>query len=338
MVHLFEYVRKGKKYFLMWDVESASLSVIDYAAYLFAKKRYATLTEEERRAFFAIPESEISEMAEEFDALEKDGALNRDPIVTSFSKSATEVKALCLHICHDCNLSCEYCFAGGGTYHTERDYMSAEVGKKAIDFLIEHSGKRQNLEVDFFGGEPLMNMGPVKEIVSYARKQGEKFGKKFAFTMTTNCLLLNDETIEYLDREMENVVLSVDGRKTVHNAVRHTKNGNDAYDVILQNALKMRKARGDKKYYVRGTFTAKNLDFCEDILALNDAGFDQISVEPVVLPETHPLALKRSIWTGFWKNTRNLPKPISIAGRTADGSTFSTICSTSNTDLAPTNG
>lgn len=293
MVHLFEYVRKGKKYFLMWDVESASLSVIDYAAYLFAKKRYATLTEEEGRAFFAIPESEISEMSEEFDALEKDGALNRDPIITSFSKSATEVKALCLHICHDCNLSCEYCFAGGGTYHTERDYMSAEVGKKAIDFLIEHSGKRQNLEVDFFGGEPLMNMGPVKEIVSYARKQGEKSGKKFAFTMTTNCLLLNDETIEYLDREMENVVLSVDGRKTVHNAVRHTKNGNDAYDVILQNALKMRKARGDKKYYVRGTFTAKNLDFCEDILALNDAGFDQISVEPVVLPETHPLALKK---------------------------------------------
>lgn len=293
MVHLFRYVRKGKEYFLMWDVESASLSVIDYAAFLYAKKRYATLSEEEEKAFFNVPEEEKNELAEEFDELEKEGALNSEPILTDFSKSANEVKALCLHICHDCNLSCEYCFAGGGTYHTARDYMSAEVGKKAILFLIEHSGKRKNLEVDFFGGEPLMNMGPVKEIVSYARSIEQKFGKKFAFTMTTNCLLLNDENVEYLNKEMENVVLSVDGRKEIHNAVRHTRNGVDAYDVILKNALKMRKARGVKKYYVRGTFTAKNLDFCQDILALNDAGFDQISVEPVVLPEDHPLALKK---------------------------------------------
>ena len=293
MVHLFQYVRGGKSYYLMWDVESASLSVIDYAAFLYAKKRYATLDDKEEEAFFAIPEEEKQELLDEFDELEKDGALNAEPILTEFSKSADEVKALCLHICHDCNLSCEYCFAGGGTYHTARDYMSAEVGKKAIDFLIANSGKRRNLEVDFFGGEPLMNMGPVKEIVSYAREQGEKHGKVFAFTMTTNCLLLNDENIDYLNKEMENVVLSVDGRKEIHNAVRHTRNGNDAYDVILQNALKMRKARGDKKYYVRGTFTAKNLDFAEDILALNDAGFDQISVEPVVLPESHPLALKK---------------------------------------------
>ncbi|MBR1746606.1 MAG: thioether cross-link-forming SCIFF peptide maturase [Clostridia bacterium] len=293
MVHPFRYVHEGKPYYLLWDVESASLSVIDYAAYLFAKKRYATLTPQEEEAYFLLSEEDRRELSEEFDELEKDGSLNAEPIIKEFSKSADEVKALCLHICHDCNLACEYCFAGGGTYHTARDYMSAEVGKKAIDFLIEHSGKRKNLEVDFFGGEPLMNMGPVKEIVGYAREQGEKFGKRFAFTMTTNCLLLDDKTVEYLNEEMENVVLSIDGRKTVHNAVRHTRNGKDAYDVILQNALKMRKARGDKKYYVRGTFTAKNLDFSEDILALNDAGFDQISVEPVVLPEEHPLALKK---------------------------------------------
>ena len=293
MVHLYEYSHKGTPVYLMWDVESASLSIIDYAAFLCAKNRYSELNADEKSAFYCIPEDERREIDEEFSTLETNGALNSDPIVTEFNKSAKEVKALCLHICHDCNLSCEYCFAGGGTYHTERDYMSAEVGKKAVDFLIANSGKRKNLEIDFFGGEPLLNMGPVKEIVAYARVKEKEFGKKFSFTMTTNCLLLNDENIEYLDKEMDNVVLSVDGRKDIHNAVRHSRNGKDCYDVILNNALKMRKARGDKKYYVRGTFTSKNLDFCKDILYLNDAGFDQISVEPVVLPENHPLALRR---------------------------------------------
>ncbi len=292
MVHTFEYSYKGNPVYFMWDVESASLSIIDFAAFLCVKKRYSHLTQAEEKAYSEIPCADRAEIEAELAEMEKDGALNSEPLIKEYKKSTDVVKALCLHICHDCNLSCEYCFAGGGTYHTERDYMSAEVGKKAVDFLIENSGKRKNLEVDFFGGEPLMNMGAVKEIVAYAREKEKTCGKKFSFTMTTNCLLLNDDNIEYLNKEMDNVVLSIDGRKSVHNTVRHSKNGKDCYDVILNNALKMRKARGDAKYYVRGTFTAKNLDFSEDILFLNDAGFDQISVEPVVLPDGHPLAIK----------------------------------------------
>lgn len=292
MVHLYEYSHKGKPVYLMWDVESASLSILDYAAFLCAKKKFETLNASQEKDYFALEETTRKEIENELSELEKDGALNAPALVKEFSKSTEVVKALCLHICHDCNLSCDYCFAGGGTYHTERDYMKAEVGKKAVDFLIENSGARKNLEIDFFGGEPLMNMSAVKEIVAYAKEKAEENGKIFSFTMTTNCLLLNDENIAYLDREMDNVVLSVDGRKCVHNGVRHAKNGKDCFDVILSNALKMRKARGDKKYYVRGTFTSKNTDFSEDILFLNDEGFDQISVEPVVLPDDHPLAIK----------------------------------------------
>ena len=292
MVHTFEYSHKGEKFYFLWDVESASLSIVDYAAFLCAKKRYSELNEDEESAFSHIPQDEKSEIIAELERAECEGALNGKPLISEFKKNTDTVKALCLHICHDCNLSCDYCFAGGGTYHSERDYMSAEVGKKAIDFLIKNSGSRRNLEVDFFGGEPLMNLSVVKQIVSYARGIEKEFEKNFCFTMTTNCLLLNDENIEYLNKEMENVVLSVDGRECVHNAVRHTKNGKNAFDLILSNALKMRKARGDKKYYVRGTFTAKNLDFSDDVLFLNDAGFDQISVEPVVLSDGHPLAIK----------------------------------------------
>lgn len=292
MVHLYEYSHKGKPIYLMWDVESASLSIVDYAAFLCAKKRFETLDERQSKDYEILSSDIRKEIEKELSELENEGVLNASALISDFSKSTDVVKALCLHICHDCNLSCDYCFAGGGTYHTERDYMKADVGKKAVDFLIANSGSRKNLEIDFFGGEPLMNMSAVKEIVDYAKAEGEKAGKAFSFTMTTNCLLLNDDNIDYLNREMDNVVLSVDGRKCVHNGVRHAKNGKDCFEPILNNALKMRKARGDKKYYVRGTFTAKNTDFCEDILFLNDAGFDQISVEPVVLPDDHPLAIK----------------------------------------------
>ncbi len=294
MVHTFEYEYKGNNYYLMWDVESGSLSLLDYVAFLCAKKRYCkNLTETEEIDYQKIDASEKAELEAHFFDLESNGELNAKPIITEFCKDSHTVKALCLHICHDCNLACEYCFASGGTYHTERDYMSLEVGKKAIDFLISNSGKRQNLEVDFFGGEPLLNLQVVKDIVTYAKQQGEKHGKTFNFTMTTNCLLLNKENIDYLNKEMDNIVLSIDGRREVHNAVRKSLNGKDCFDTILKNAINMRKARGDKKYYVRGTFTANNLDFSKDILALNDYGFDQISVEPVVLEETSPMALKK---------------------------------------------
>ena len=294
MVHAFQYVYKNNPYYFLWDVESGSLLDVDKAAYLCAKKRYnGVFTESESLDFQSLDNKTKEEINAELEEAEQSGDLNSKPLVSHFKKNAEEVKALCLHVCHDCNLNCEYCFAGGGTYNTERDYMSPEVGKKAIDFLLSKSGKRKNLEVDFFGGEPLLNMKTVKEVVAYGNEQAEKIGKRISFTMTTNCLLLNEENARYLNETMDNVVLSIDGRESVHNATRKSRNGKDCYDVILKNAKAFRAIRGDKKYYVRATFTAKNLDFCNDILALNDAGFDQISVEPVVLPDESPLALKK---------------------------------------------
>lgn len=284
MVHAFKFAYRGKAYHFLWDNESGSLHNVDKVAFLYAKKRYGqTLEDKEEEEFLSIAEEDIKELGEEFDELEKSGVLNSPCDTYAKKKRVGEIKALCLHICNDCNLRCRYCFADEGTYHTsDRAFMSEEVGKKAIDFLIAHSGKRKNLEVDFFGGEPLMNLNVVKAIVDYARSKEAESGKRFDFTMTTNCVLLNDETIKWLNEEMHNVVLSIDGRHDVHSAVRKAVNGKDCYDLIANNAMKFAKVRGDKSYYVRGTFTAKNLDFASDVLALNDMGFDQISIEPVV--------------------------------------------------------
>ena len=193
-----------------------------------------------------------------------------------------EVKALCLHICHDCNLRCRYCFADEGAYHSRREFMSLETAKKAIDFLIANSGNRKILETDFFGGEPLMNFEVVKQTVYYAKEEAAKRGKKFLFTLTTNGLLLKDDVAKFLNEEMENVVLSLDGRKEVHDAVRKTANGKGSFDYVIQNLKDFVAIRGDKSYYVRGTFTAKNLDFAKDVLFIADSGFDSISMEPVV--------------------------------------------------------
>lgn len=292
MVHTFRYNYGEKEYYFIFDVESGSLSMADYVAFLCAKHRYGTLEDKEKQDFENFDKAEIAEVFSEFEELEKEGELNSKPLITEFSKNIDSIKALCLHICHDCNMRCKYCFANEGTYNTARDYMTLEVGKKAVDLLIENSGSRHNLEIDFFGGEPLMNFQTVKDIVSYAKAQAKQYNKVFSFTMTTNCLLLNDENIDYLNAEMDNIVLSIDGRESIHNEVRKSVNGKPCYETIKNNALKLRKVRGDKKYYVRGTFTNKNLDFSKDILALNDLGFDQISVEPVVLPDEHPLALK----------------------------------------------
>jgi uncharacterized protein len=293
MVHTFEYVYKSRKYYFLWDVESGSLTETDRTAYLCAKKRYGGgLSDAEAKTLGETDADTLKSIGEDFDEMERNGELNAPPAVFSYKKNAGEIKALCLHVCHDCNLNCSYCFAGGGTYNTERDYMSKEVGRKAVDMLLSHSGKRKNLEVDFFGGEPLMNMATVKDVVGYGNERAAAIGKRISFTMTTNCLLLNDENIEYLNATMDNVVLSIDGRESVHNATRKSRNGKECYKTILENARKFRAVRGDKKYYVRATFTANNLDFRNDILTLNDAGFDQISVEPVVLPDSSPLALR----------------------------------------------
>ncbi len=268
----------------MWDSESGSLHNVDFVTFLIAKNRFEhDLDQEQLAQLKSIDEKEVSEINAELDELVKEGVLDSPCTCTQDCKKIGEIKALCLHICHDCNLKCQYCFADEGTYHTRnRAHMSYEVGKNAIDFLVQRSGKRHNLEVDFFGGEPLMNFDVVKQIVEYARSIEDKVGKKFSFTMTTNCILLSDDKIEWLNKEMNNIVLSIDGRQEIHDEVRRTISGKSAFDVIIKNALKLRKVRGDKTYYVRGTYTAKNLDFAKDVEYLNDIGFDQISMEPVV--------------------------------------------------------
>ena len=293
MVHFFSYNHKGRDYHFIWDVESGSLHNVDRDAFLVGKHLYSTLDEAEEREFALMDNSLVSEITGELRELEAHGFLMSKPLTYQDHKQIGEIKALCLLVCNDCNLRCKYCFADEGTYHTCRSYMSLEVGKAAIDFLIAHSGKRHSLEVDFFGGEPLMNFDVCKGVVEYAREREKDCGKKFSFTMTTNCVLLDDKKIEYLNREMDNVVLSIDGRKDVHNRVRKTVNGNDAYDFILNNAKKFRSVRGNRTYYVRSTFTHYNLDFVNDILFLNDQGFDQISMEPVVLPETSDMAITK---------------------------------------------
>ncbi len=213
--------------------------------------------------------------------------------IEAFAKRETVVKALCLHIAHTCNLSCEYCFAEEGEYHGQRAVMPADVGKQALDFLVANSGSRRNLEVDFFGGEPLMNWQAVQEVVEYGRSLEEKNQKKFRFTLTTNGVLLDEEKMGFLNREMANVVLSLDGRPEVHDRMRPFPNGAGSYDLVLPKFLEFARKRGQKDYYVRGTFTRHNLDFSKDVLHLADLGFKQVSMEPVVAPETADYAIRQ---------------------------------------------
>ncbi|MDE6372967.1 MAG: thioether cross-link-forming SCIFF peptide maturase, partial [Clostridia bacterium] len=223
-------------------------------------------------------------------ALREQGLLFKEETSARPPKS-NEVKALCIHICHDCNLRCRYCFADEGAYHSEREFMSEDTAKRAIDFLIENSGKRKVLEVYFFGGEPLMCLQTIKNVVYYAKEKASAVGKKFLFTTTTNALLLNDDAIKFFNDEMENVVLSLDGRPEVHDAIRKTVGGKGSFAYVIGNIKKFVKRRGDGHYYVRGTYTAKNLDFADDVLYLADSGFDSISMEPVVT-DIEDLAIK----------------------------------------------
>lgn len=220
------------------------------------------------------------------------------------------IKAMCLNVAHDCNLRCEYCFASKGDFGQGRMLMPFEVGKKAIDFLIENSGDRHNLEVDFFGGEPLMNFDVVKHIVDYARSIEKKFNKNFRFTITTNGLLLTDDKIEYINREMSNVVLSLDGRKEINDLLRITTNSKGSYDTIVPKYQKLIESRGDKDYYVRGTFTKNNLDFTKDVLHMADLGFEQLSIEPVVSDEKLEFSIKESDLPRVFEEYENLAKVI----------------------------
>ena len=231
------------------------------------------------------PESEIRDAFSDVVELTEEGRLfvpdTYECMIDEVKKRKTVVKALCLHIAHDCNLACKYCFAEEGEYHGRRALMSFEVGKKALDFLIANSGNRRNLEVDFFGGEPLMNWQVVKDLVAYGREQEKLHDKHFRFTITTNGVLLNDEIQEFVNKEMDNVVLSLDGRREVNDRMRPFRNGAGSYDLIVPKFQKLAESRNQEKYYVRGTFTRNNLDFSEDILHFADLGFKQMSIEPV---------------------------------------------------------
>ncbi len=291
------------------DVNSGSVHVVDDIVYAMIpmveplvnegiKDRDTIRAAVLNLAGLPYPEEEIVEAVDEVLELEASGQLFAPDLYESyvfdFKKRQTVVKALCLHIAHDCNLACEYCFAGEGEYHGRRALMSLEVGKKALDFLVANSGNRINLEVDFFGGEPLMNWQVVKDLVEYGRSLEEPNNKKFRFTLTTNGVLLNDEIMEFADREMANIVLSIDGRREVHDRMRPFRGGQGSYDLIVPKFLKVAESRGQTGYYVRGTFTRNNLDFSEDVLHLADLGFRQISVEPVVAQPSDAWAIRES--------------------------------------------
>ena len=246
----------------------------------------------------AVTISDIYECYDQITELKNSGKLfvedTFEPMAGAL-KAATSgvVKALCLHIAHTCNLNCSYCFASQGKYHGERALMSFDVGKRALDFLVENSGSRRNLEVDFFGGEPLMNWQVVKDLVAYGRSLEEPHNKKFRFTLTTNGVLLNDEIMEFLNKEMSNVVLSIDGRKEVHDRMRPFRGGQGSYDLIVPKFQKLAESRNQEKYYIRGTFTRNNLDFSKDVEHFADLGFKQMSIEPVVGDDTEPYAIQK---------------------------------------------
>ncbi len=301
MIH--RYINNG--YHIVMDVNSGSVHVMDRSAHdavPVVERLIAQGTQDQEIIAQALEKelflshSEAGELAEEFLALKEAGQLFTQDIyedyIDAFTERETVVKALCLHIAHDCNLACKYCFAGEGEYHGRRALMSLEVGRKALDFLVANSGNRVNLEVDFFGGEPLMNWQVVKELVAYGRSLEEPHHKKFRFTLTTNGVLLTDEVMDFVNKEMSNLVLSIDGRKEIHDLMRPHRGGQGSYDEILPKYKKAAGSRNQMNYYVRGTYTRNNTDFSEDVIHLADQGFEQISVEPVVADKKEDYALR----------------------------------------------
>ncbi len=305
MIHQY----KNNGYNIVLDVNSGMIHVVDDIVYdiieMYEENDTDTIIMEimekySQAEYKANLDEEINidtiiEVIDEIKQLKDEGSLFSEDIykqyISDFKQRETVVKALCLHIAHDCNLACKYCFAEEGEYHGRRALMSYEVGKKALDFLIEKSGNRHNLEVDFFGGEPLMNFQVVKDLVAYGRQQEKLHNKRFRFTLTTNGLLLDDDIMEFANKEMDNVVLSIDGRKEVHDHMRPSRNGKGSYDIILPKFIKLAESRNQNNYYVRGTFTHNNLDFSEDVIHLAELGFKQISMEPVVSLPGEPYSI-----------------------------------------------
>ena len=296
MIH--QYKQLGLN--IVMDIYSGSVHVVDDAVYDLLEQLQEPFQPEK-----ALPahvkdklpqykEAELEEAYAEIVELYRKGLLFCEDLYADVAKNWNKrsvVKALCLHVAHDCNLRCKYCFADTGEFHGQRSIMRAEVGKKAIDFVIANSGNRKNIEIDYFGGEPLMNFEAVKEITEYAKEQGRLHGKNFRFTITTNGILLNDDVKAYVNENMSNVVLSLDGTKETNDNMRYRVDGSGSYDAIVPKFIDLAQSRNQDNYYVRGTFTAYNKEFSKDVLHMADLGFKQTSVEPVVAPETEDYAL-----------------------------------------------
>jgi len=295
MIH--QYKLNG--YNIVIDVYSGSVHSVDEVAYdliaLFEGNSRLQVLEQMAEKYPEIDRVELEDCYGDVQALKDEGLLFAEDVYSDKAdilKTKNDViKALCLHVAHTCNLNCDYCFASQGKYQGDRALMSFEVGKRALDFLIENSGTRVNLEVDFFGGEPLMNWDVVKQLVEYGRSREQECHKRFRFTLTTNGVLIDDNVIDFCNKEMHNVVLSLDGRKEVHDRLRKNMAGEGSYDKIVPKFKKLVDSRGGEGYYVRGTFTHNNVDFTEDLFHMADLGFTELSMEPVVCDPSDPYAL-----------------------------------------------
>ncbi len=324
MIHQY----KNNGYAIVLDVNSGSVHVVDEIVYdvialLDQGAEEAEVLEKLRESY---PEEELKTALDEIHTLTEQGMLFTEDIyenaIEHFKERPTVVKARCLQNAHDCNLACRYGFEEEGEYHGRRALMSFEVGKKALDFLIANSGSRKNLEVDFFGGEPLMNWQVVKDLVAYGREQEKIHNKNFRFTLTTNGVLVDDEVMEFCNREMGNVVMSIDGRKEVHDYMRPFRKGAGSYDLIVPKFQKWAESRNQDKYYARGTFTHHNLDFSKDVLHLADLGFKQISVEPVVAPADADYALQPEDLPKIFEEYDNLAKEMVKRKKEGNGFNF----------------
>ena len=294
LIHKF---KQGENYYVL-DVNSGAVHIVDQLVYDILEddkiKPKVEVLEELKDKYNS---EELSEAYDEIQELAEDGVIyskdQYEEIANSSMDDRDYIKAICLNVIHGCNLRCKYCFADEGEYHGHKGVMDFETAKKAIDYVIKRSGPRKNIEIDLFGGEPTMIMDTLKEVIQYARDNEKKWGKTIRFTMTTNATLLTDEMMDFMDKEMGNIILSLDGRKEVNDNVRIKVDGSGSYEDIVPNIKKMisKRTKG-KTYFVRGTFTRANTDFYEDVIAMINEGFREISIEPVVLEDGSPLALR----------------------------------------------
>ncbi|MBQ9707790.1 MAG: thioether cross-link-forming SCIFF peptide maturase [Firmicutes bacterium] len=325
MVH--QYRLNG--YNIILDSNSGCIHTVDDVAYDIISMYEGNSPEEISAAITAkhhVSEEDVAETLEDIEELKASRQLFTEDIFAGaapiFKKRQSVVKAICLHVAHACNMRCAYCFAGDGEYHGERGLMSYETGKAALDWLIENSGDRKNLEVDFFGGEPLLNWEVCKKLVEYGRSREKETGKNFRFTLTTNGILLDDEVIDFCGREMSNVVISLDGRPEVNDKMRKSNSGENTYDAILPMFKRLAEARNQKDYYVRGTYTHYNTDFASDIIHMANLGFKELSIEPVVAPPDAPYALREEDTEMLLSEYERLATEMLERKRRRDGSDF----------------